>query len=62
MLHHLFTRRNDLKPEFTAAEGQVGQESNLQPAVLETQSGVSGGIGTCRQMPPCPLKRAVICR
>jgi hypothetical protein len=27
--------------EFSICERQVGQESNMQPAVLETQSGVS---------------------
>jgi hypothetical protein len=26
----------------------VGQESNLQPAVVETQSGVLGGVAICR--------------
>jgi hypothetical protein len=40
----------------------VGQESHRQPAVVETHSGVSGGIRKCRQMPPRPLKRTVICR
>ena len=39
--------------------GQVGQESNLHPAVLETQSGVSGGVGRYRQMPLCPTLSVV---
>ena len=43
-------------------EGQVGQESNRQPAVLETQSGVSGGVARHRQMPLCPTISVVFCR
>ena len=39
--------------------GQVGQESNLHPAVLETQSGVSGGVARYRQMPVCPTLSVV---
>jgi hypothetical protein len=42
--------------------GQVGQESNLQPAVLETQSAVSGDVGWCRPMPPCPALSVAECR
>jgi len=42
--------------------GQVGQESNLHPAVLETQSGVSGGVGRHRHMPICPIISVVFCR
>jgi hypothetical protein len=34
--------------------GQVGQESHLQPAVLETQSYVSGSVAHHRHMPICP--------
>jgi hypothetical protein len=44
-------RASPTRPEF---KGQVGQESNLQPAVLETQSDVSRGVGRHRQMPLCP--------
>jgi len=40
----------------------VGQESNLHPAVLETQSGVSGGVGRHRHMPICPIISVVFCR
>jgi hypothetical protein len=42
--------------------GQVGQESNRRPAVLETPSGVSGGVGRHRQMPLCPTLCVVFCR
>ena len=45
--------------------GQVGQESNLQPAVLETQSAVSGGVGrvaTCRAAPLSLSSDAAECR
>ena len=42
--------------------GQVGQESNLQPAVLETQSDVSGGVGRYRQVPLCPTLNVVVYR
>ena len=45
--------------QFKVSEGQVGQESNLQPAVLETQSGVSGSVGWCRHMPLCPTLAVV---
>ena len=48
--------------KFSSYTGQVGQESNLQPAVLETQSGVSGGVGHHRQMPLCPTLSVVLCR
>jgi hypothetical protein len=41
---------------------QVGQESNLQPAVLETQSGVSGSVARCRHMPLCPTLAVALCR
>jgi hypothetical protein len=40
----------------------VGQKSRLQPAVVETQSGVSGGVGRFRQMPVCPTLAVVFCR
>src|SRR5262245_56950189 len=33
--------------------GQVGQESNLPPTVLETQSYVSGSVAHHRHMPIC---------
>jgi hypothetical protein len=36
--------------------GQVGQESRLRLAVLETQCGVSGGVGRHRHMPICPVR------
>jgi hypothetical protein len=42
--------------------GQVGQESNLQAAVLKTHSDVSGGVAQCRQMPLCPAFAVVSCR
>ena len=45
--------------QFKVREGQVGQESNLQPAVVETQSGVSGGVGQCRHVPLCPTLAVV---
>jgi hypothetical protein len=50
------------KPHEFKLLGQVGQESNLQPAVLETQSGVSGDVGRCRQMPLCPMFFVAVCR
>ncbi len=55
--HHMPAAQ--LNSRFT---GQVGQESNLQPAVLETQSGVSGGVVRHRQMPVCPTLAVVFCR
>jgi hypothetical protein len=42
------------KPHEFSARGQVGQESNLHPAVVETQSGVSGGVARHRHVPICP--------
>ena len=42
--------------------GQVGQESNLHPAVLETPSGVSWGVGRHRHMPLCPTRSVAACR
>jgi hypothetical protein len=42
----------DDEPEF---KGQVGQESNLHPAVVETQSYVSGSVAHHRHMPICPI-------
>ena len=43
-------------------EGQVGQESHLHPAVVETQSSVSGGVGQCRHVPLCPTLAVAECR
>jgi hypothetical protein len=51
-----------LQPSQIQARGQVGQESNLQPAVLEIQSGVSGGVGHHRHLPICPTGSVVSCR
>jgi hypothetical protein len=52
-----------LRPlQFTVCERQVGQESRRRPAVVETQSGVSGGVGRHRRMPPCRTVSAAVCR
>jgi hypothetical protein len=39
--------------------GQVGSDSNLHPAVLETQSLVSGSVGRHRHMSVCPALSVV---
>jgi len=62
MVHHFCIRRYDLKSTFSASEGAVGEESHLQPAVLETPSGVSGGVGRRRHVPVCPSRSVVFCR
>ena len=50
------------QPHEFRPSGQVGQESNLQPAVLETQSDVSGGVAWCRHMPVCRTPCVAECR
>ena len=40
----------------------MGQEPHLHPAVLETQSGVSGSVAHHRHMPICPIISVAKCR
>jgi hypothetical protein len=46
---HIVLGARASKPHEFRVHGQVGQESHLHPAVVETPSGVSGG---CRTPPP----------
>jgi len=59
---HIVLEPQASNPYKFRTRGQVGQESNLHPAVLETQSGVSSGVGRLRQMSACPTICVVFCR
>jgi hypothetical protein len=59
---HVALRSQDRNPHEFSTPRQVGQESHRQPAVLETQSAVSGDVRWCRHMPLCPTRSVVECR